>query len=64
MTVRITNELRPLPIVDIGATLLGATNAAGNLEIEESVTMPTQPAWVASSPLGLDVAGWIGAWSE
>ena len=64
VTVRITNELCPLPIVDIGATLLGATNAAGNLEIEESVTMPTQPAWVASSPLGLDVAGWIGAWSE
>lgn len=63
-TVTIGNELRPLPIVDVGASLLGATNASGNLEIQESVTMPSQPAWVAASPGGLDPAGWIGAWSE
>lgn len=63
-TVRIVNELRPLPLFDAGAKLLGMTNGNGNLEIEESVTLPAQPDWVASSELGLDPASWIGAWSE
>ena len=64
VTVRIVNELRPLPLFDAGARLLGLTNGNGNLEIEESVTLPTQPDWVASSELGLAPSSWIGAWSE
>ena len=63
-TVRIRNELRPLPLFDAGAKLLGLTNGNGNLEIEESVTMPTQPDWVSSSELGLAPSTWIGAWSS
>ena len=63
-TVRIGNELKPLPLFDAGAKLLGMTNGNGNLEIEESVTMPTQPDWVGSSELGLAPSSWIGAWSE
>ncbi len=64
VTVRIGNELRPLPLLDAGARLLGLTNGRGNLEIEESVTMPTQPSWVASSKLGLAPSSWIGAWLQ
>lgn len=64
VTVRIGNELQPLPLFDAGAKLLGLTNGRGNLEIEESVTMPTQPGWVASSKLGLAPSSWIGAWSQ
>ncbi len=64
VTVRIANELRPLPLFDAGAKLLGLTNGSGNLEIEESVTMQTQPDWVASTDLGLNPSSWIGAWSE
>ncbi len=64
VTVRIGNELRPLPLLDAGARLLGLTNGRGNLEIEESVTMPTQPSWVASSELGLAPSSWIGAWAS
>ena len=64
VTVRIVNELRPLPLFDAGAKLLGLTNGNGNLEIEESVTMQTQSDWVASTELGLAPASWIGAWSE
>lgn len=63
-TVRIVNELRPLPLFDAGAKLLGMTNAAGNLEIEEVVTMPSQPGWASSSALGLSPAEWVGAWSS
>ena len=62
--VRIRNELRPLPLFDAGAKLLGLTNAAGNLEIEESVSMATQPAWASTVEDGLSPSAWIGAWFE
>lgn len=62
VTVSIENELRPLPLFDAGAKLLGLTNASGNLCIRESVTMPTQPSWAASSALGLNVSSWPGGW--
>ena len=62
ITVSIENELRPLPLFDAGAKLLGLTNTAGNLCIRESVTMPTQPAWAASSTLGMNVSSWPGGW--
>lgn len=64
VTVRIRNEVKPLPFFDAGSRLLGLVNANGNLELETTVTMPTQPGWVASSPAGSSPAGWIGAWSE
>lgn len=64
VTVTIRNELRPLPLFDIGSKLIGMANAAGNLEIEESVTMPTQPSWVGKSKQGRNPADWIGAWCE
>lgn len=64
VSVRIATELRPLPLFDAGAKLLGMTNANGNLVIEECVTMPTQPGWVASSELGMAPSAWAGAWSS
>ena len=64
VSVSIANELKPLPLFDTGATLLGLTNGRGNLVIEESVSMPSQPDWVASSPAGADPASWIGAWQS
>lgn len=64
VTVRIGNELRPLPLLDAGSRLLGLTNSRGNLVVDESVTLPTQPGWVASSPAGSLPSDWIGAWAE
>ena len=64
VTVSIGNELKPLPLFDMGSKLLGMTNGNGNLVIAESVTMPTQPGWVASSPAGSDPSGWAGAWLQ
>ena len=60
--VTIRNELKPLPLFDAAATMLGMVNAAGHLEIEENVTMPTQPAWASSTEAGLSPQDWIGAW--
>ena len=61
-TVRIANELRPLPLFDAASKLLGMTNERGNLVIVEEVTMTSQPAWVAASENGLSPTSWIGAW--
>lgn len=63
-SVRIRNELRPLPLFDAGAKLLGLVNANGNLEIEEHVELQVQPDWVASSELGMNPASWVDAWSS
>lgn len=62
VTVTIANELRPLPLFDAGAKLLGLVNGDGNLRIEESATMPVQPGWASSSEHGLVPSSWIGAW--
>ena len=62
VTVRIRNELRPLPLFDAGAKLLGMTNSSGNLVIEKSATMSTQPSWAAGSVEGLVPDSWVGAW--
>ena len=60
-SVRIANQVRPLPLIDYGAGLLGLTNDAGNFEVEVSVTVPTQPAWAQGSSLGLDPSAWVAA---
>ncbi len=64
VSVRITNEVHPLPLFDGAAILLGLTNGRGNLEVTVEASMPVQPAWVASAPVGADPAGWIGAWCD
>lgn len=61
--VTITNEVRPLPLLDAGGALLGIVNGNGNLEVKVVAEQPTQPAWARGSGLGDDPAGWIGAWT-
>lgn len=57
--VRITTEVRPLPLLDISMALLGMTNENGNLEVSVERRMRTKDAWAAESPDGSDPAGWI-----
>lgn len=61
--VSITNEVRPLPLLDAGGTLLGILNGNGNLEVNVVAEQSTQPAWVRSSEAQGDPSGWIGAWA-
>ena len=63
-SVRITNEVHPLPLFDGVSVLLGLTNSRGNLEVTVEASMPVQPAWIASAPAGTDPSGWIGAWDD
>lgn len=62
VSVRIGNELKPLPLLDSGSRLLGLTNASGHLVIEEEVMMPVQPDWTSSSSSGSVPSAWPGAW--
>lgn len=63
-SVRVTigNDVRPLPLLDVGAVLLGMSDAQGNVHIEVSASLPTQPTWVDGVQAGRNPASWIGAW--
>ena len=60
--VTIENDVRPLPLLDIAAVLLGMTDAEGNLHVEVSVSQSTQPSWVDGVEAGRDPSSWVGAW--
>lgn len=60
--VTVANEVRPLPLLDMGGKLLGMVNGRGNLEIEVSACQRTQPAWASDVEAGRDPSGWAGAW--
>ena len=62
VSVSITNEVQPLPLLGSAASLIGAVNDNGNLEIKVSVSMPTQPGWVSSATSGDSPSSWVGAW--
>ena len=60
--VAIENQVKPLPLLDAGCTLLGLVNGEGNLVIRVERTMAVQPDWVAHAPAGQSPANWPGAW--
>ena len=61
VTVRITNRLKPLPLLGWGASLLRLTDSNGYLVQTVEVTMPTQPDWVWSNGKG-GPADWTTQW--
>ena len=62
--VSIATEAKPLPLFDMGASLLGIVNGHGNFVVEGSVSQQVQPTWVERSAAGRDPAAWIGAWLD
>lgn len=63
-SVSISTQVKPLPLIDLGATLLGLVNSQGYFEVKVSESAPTQPDWVSSSPQGSNPAAWVGAWLD
>jgi hypothetical protein len=61
VTVRITNKLKPLPLLDLGAAVMNLTDADGFLTQVVEVTMPTQPEWVWNNSSG-GPAEWASQW--
>lgn len=58
--VTIRHQVKPLPLIALGAGLLGATNDRGNLIVEVTQSMQTQPGWALSQ--GSAPSSWVGAW--
>lgn len=49
VSVRISNALKPLPLIGSLAALAGLTNEEGNFTLEVESTLATQPSWVWNS---------------
>lgn len=60
--VTVRTEVRPLPLLDGGATLLGMVNERGNLVVEVTATAPTRASWAQESLNGASVNGKAGEW--
>lgn len=61
VAVKITNQLKPLPLLDAGATLLGLVDGHGLLDIEVESRQKTQPVWLASATEGArSPSEWVG----
>ena len=62
VAVRISGQVRLLPLLDQGARLLGAADGSGKVKLSVEASMPTQDSWVASGASGLDPDAWIKKW--
>ncbi len=62
--VTVKGEVRPLPLIDMGATLLGLVNERGNLVVEVGVEAPTRPTWAQESLGGASPNEKAGAWRD
>lgn len=62
--VTVRTEVRPLPLLDAGATLLGLVNERGNLAVEVTVAAPTRAVWAQESLGGESANGKAGEWRD
>lgn len=60
--ITISTEVKPLPLIGFAAVLMGAGNDEGNLVVEVTSAMSTQPAWALESRGSSNPAEWVGAW--
>ena len=60
--VRIVNRLRPLPLLDGAATLLGLVDEHGFLSVEASASAPAQPDWAADAFSRTRPEDLVGSW--
>ena len=61
VAVSISTELKPLPLIGLGAGLLGMTNDEGNFEVRVEEHASVQPAW-ADEDGSRNPQDWIGSW--
>ncbi len=62
--VTVTGEVRPLPLIDMGAALLGLVNERGNLVVTVSAEVSTRPTWAQESLGGASPNEKAGAWCD
>lgn len=62
VSVSLSTEVRPLPLVATGAAFFGLVNERGNLEVRVTSSLATQPSWAFSNGPGGSPSGWIESW--
>lgn len=62
--VTVRTEVRPLPLLDMGAALLGLVNERGNLVVEVTAEAPTRASWAQRSLGGASPEEKAGAWCD
>lgn len=62
VAVEITNKIKPLPLIGMGAAFLGALDDQGFLTIVVREEGTMQPAWAQESALSEGSNSWVGAW--
>ena len=60
--VKITGRVKLLPLLDMGATLLGISDEHGCMQLGVEAGAPAQNGWVASSEFGMEPTAWVGKW--
>lgn len=63
-SVRISTEVRLLPLLDAMASCVGMTNERGNVVVNVQASAPTQPPWAFNTAAGANPSEWAGAWLE
>ena len=58
VSVKITNRIKPLPLLDMTMAFAGLSDSSGSIGITVEATSPTQPEWVRASADGTDPEGW------
>ena len=61
--VTISTDVRALPLIDFACRAFGIADGDGNLRVEVTATMPTQPSWAIAAAHG-SPADWPGAWAQ
>lgn len=57
--VKITNRLKPLPLLDVAMSLGNVLGEGGTISVSAESSMRTQPSWVDASVEGGTPKGWV-----
>ena len=64
VSVSISTEVEPLPLLGAASSLLGIVNDDGNFTVTVSSEQQTQPDWVVDGQEDMDASEWVGAWKQ
>lgn len=59
VSVRIRNQVAPLPFFDFGARAMGLVNESGNYVQEVNASMHSKSPWVVANKKGMDPDAWV-----
>lgn len=60
--VAISGRVKPLPLMDIGTSMLGSVGDDGTLSVHVECSRRVRPDWVSNAVSDTDPQDWIGAW--